>query len=269
VRRIPFGRKKPSRQWIKKAEGLLAELEAAVDADARNKIIDQNKAVWGELKEWLLKHSHGKCWFSEVKEGFSHWDVEHYRPKKSARDEDGTEHDGYWWLAFDWENFRICGNAGNRKKGTFFPLRPGCPRIGPKGDIRHEEPLLLDPVDDHDPTLLFFSIEGRAVAAPHVKDDWEKARVQYSIDRYNLDFSQLMDKRRTVWDTCWNTIREYRRELALYHKDPRNLIARDRATQACKQLRTMAKDDVELSAVARACMQSAGDKYLDGILRTL
>jgi hypothetical protein len=39
-------------------------------------------------------------------------------------------------LAFDWQNFRVCGNVGNRKKGTYFPLRPGCARVAAHADVR-------------------------------------------------------------------------------------------------------------------------------------
>jgi hypothetical protein len=247
---------------------VIAELKAAADSAARNKIIDDNSNLWGELKEWLLGLSHGKCWFSEAKDCFNHWDVEHYRPKKSAKDRDGTTYGGYWWLAFDWANYRICGNAGNRKKGTFFPLRDGCKRVGLDGDLRYEEPMLLDPVDEDDPILLFFDLEGHAVPAPHVNDDWEKTRVDYSVERYNLDFSPLMDKRKTVWAECWSRVEEYRHELGLWRQDPTNAVARDRFKQAAKHVRAMIEPDQELSAVARACLESAADPRLAGFLRS-
>ena len=50
-------------------------------------------------------------------------DVEHFRPKLEVKElykEQNRE--GYWWLAFDYHNFRVCGNVGNRKKGGWFPL---------------------------------------------------------------------------------------------------------------------------------------------------
>ncbi len=268
MRYIPLREHNPDPEWIRRAAALIAELKSAGDCGARNMIIDENSALWGELKEWLLGLSHGKCWFSEAKDCFSHWDVEHYRPKKSAKDRDGTTHGGYWWLAFDWENYRICGNAGNRKKGTYFPLRDGCARVGEDGDLRYEVPMLLDPVDEDDPVLLFFDLEGHAVAAPHVDDEWEKIRVEYSVERYNLNFPPLMDKRRAVWAECWNRVEEYRRELNLWMRDPGNVIARDRFRQAARHLRAMIREDQELSAVARACMESAGDPRIDGLLRS-
>ncbi|MCK6537537.1 MAG: hypothetical protein L6Q84_31590 [Polyangiaceae bacterium] len=268
MRFIPLRDQKADPNWVKRASVLIADLKTAADSAARNKIIDDNRALWGELKDWLLGLSHGKCWFSEAKDCFSHWDVEHYRPKKSAKDRDGTTHDGYWWLAFDWENFRICGNAGNRKKSTFFPLRDGCARAVVDGDLRHEVPMLLDPVDEDDPVLLFFDLEGHAVAAPHVTDAWETTRVEYSVERYNLDFPPLMDRRKTVWAECWNRVEEYRRELRLCRKDPTNAVARDRVKQAAKRVRAMIREERELSAVARACVESAGDPRLTGLLRS-
>lgn len=268
MRHIPLHDRNPDRAWVERASSLISELKTAGDGAARNEIIDANSALWGELKEWLLELSHGKCWFSEAKDCFNHWDVEHYRPKKSAKDRDGTLHDGYWWLAFAWENYRICGNAGNRKKGTFFPLRDGCARVQVDGDLRLELPMLLDPTDEDDPVLLFFDLEGHALAAPHVNDAWETTRVEYSVERYNLDFPPLMDKRRTVWAECWNRVEEYRRELGLCHKDPSNPVAWDRVKQAAKRVRAMIREEQELSAVARACIESAGDPRVNGLLRS-
>lgn len=194
--------------------------------------------------------------------------MEHYRPKKNAKDGDGTKDDGYWWLAFDWQNLRICGNAGNRKKGTYFPLREGCARGKPFGDLRYEQPLLLDPVDEDDPVLLFFNLEGRAVPAPHITDDWEKTRVECSIERYNLDFDPLMNGRRLVWVECWNRLQDYLREVRLYQHDPTNMIARDRLKQAAKRVRELIREDQEFSAVARACVESSGDPRVAGLLRS-
>jgi hypothetical protein len=268
MRQIPLLKQKPDPCWIKKAEELLESLKKAPDAATRHAIIDHNSAVWGELKDWLLSLSHQKCWFSEAKDCFSHWDVEHYRPKKSAKDIDGTAHDGYWWLAFDWQNFRICGNAGNRKKGTFFPLRADCPRCAPHGDHRHEDAQLLDPIDEDDPALLSFNLEGRAIPAAHISDTWEKDRVEYSVERYNLDFPPLMDKRKTVWAECWERIQEYLEELKRYHADKTNSIAKDRYKQAAKRVRDLMHGEQELSAVARACVLSTGDRRVAGLLQS-
>lgn len=268
MRHIPLNDNAPDAAWRKKADVLLAKLKAAPDSAARKKIIDDNAKVWGDLKQWLLGLSHDKCWFSEAKDCFSHWDVEHFRPKKSAKDADGTEHEGYWWLAFDWHNFRICGNAGNRKKGTFFPLRAKSPRAtGPDFDLRHEAPQLLDPVDDDDPSLISFNFEGRAIPAPGMADAWSKARVTYSVERFNLDFPPLMGKRKVVWNECWRRIQTYKDELQ-HLEDDDNPIARTQAKEAAKNIREMMRPEKELSSVARACVLSTGDPRLFGLLQS-
>ncbi len=268
MRHIPLRARAPDPAWVAKANALLAQLSAPPDSAARNEIIDDNSRVWGELKQWLMDLSHQKCWFSEAKDCFSHWDVEHYRPKKLSRDVDGTPHDGYWWLAFDWQNFRICGNAGNRKKASFFPLRPGSARVPAFGDVRLEDAQLLDPIDEDDPGLISFNVEGRAIPAAHLTDQWERARVEYSIQRYNLDFPPLMDKRKTVWAECWNRLEEYLKELATYHADKTNVVARDRFKQALRHVRDLVRDDQELSSVARACILSTGDGRVVNVLQS-
>lgn len=267
MRHIPL-LTRPDAKWLAKAEALLDRLKLAADAESRNKIIDDNAAVWGDLKQWLLELSHQKCWFSEAKDCFNHWDVEHFRPKKSARDLDGTEHDGYWWLAFDWHNFRICGNAGNRKKGTYFPLREGCKRRGPFEDIRLEDPLLLDPSDADDPGLLSFNVEGRAIPAAYLEDEWLRSRVEYSVERFNLDFGPLMDKRKIVWAECWDAIEEYMRELGAYNADKDNAVAREGFKRAARRVRELMREEKELSAVARACVLSTGDRRAIGLLQS-
>lgn len=270
MRHISLNESQPDALWVNRANNLLAQLRAAPDSAARKVIIDANAAAWGALKPWLLKLSHEKCWFSEAKDCFSHWDVEHYRPKKSAKDIDGTETDGYWWLAFDWKNLRICGNAGNRKKGTFFPLRNGCQRAtGPTFDLRLEDPQLLDPVDDDDPNLLSFNVEGRAIPVPGINAGWDKERVEYSIERFNLDFPPLMEKRKTIWNECWQRIRSYRHELKLLSDSGgQNPIARSQVKESAKAIREMMRPEKELSSVVRACILSTGDPRLMGLLQS-
>ena len=107
---------------------------------------------------------------------FLHMDVEHFRPKKEAKRSASTD-DGYWWLAFDYMNFRACGNVGNRKKGGWFPLQAGslCSTYANRCE-ESETPYLLDPIDVHDVTLLAFDDEGKAIATPNASA-WEKTRV--------------------------------------------------------------------------------------------
>jgi hypothetical protein len=71
-----------------------------------------------------------------------------------------------------------------------------------------------------------------------------------------------------VWAECWNRIQEYLQELAIYHADKTNVIARDRSKQALKRVRELMHEKRELSAVARACVLSSGDPRVTGILQS-
>ncbi len=266
MRYIPLLDYQPDPTWIAKANKLLAQLETA-SRDERKKIIDDNATIWGELKAELLKLSHQKCWFSEAKDCFSHWDVEHYRPKKSAKDIDGSEVEGYWWLAFDWKNFRICGNVGNRMKGTFFPVRPSTSRIVYGQEIYDEDPMLLDPIDADDVNLLSFNVLGKAIPSAGVKNTWERDRVEYSVTRFKLNFPPLEEKRKTVWQTCHERICDYLEELKNYNKAG-SLTAKDRYKKAAKEVRKMIKEDQELSSVARACILNSNDPRVIQLLQT-
>jgi hypothetical protein len=268
MRHISRTGKAPDAAWLARAGELLEDMKNAATTAERHAIIDSHAAFWGEIKDWLLSLSYGKCWFSEAKDCFNHWHVEHFRPKKTARDADGTSCDGYWWLAFDWTNYRICGGVGNTKKGTFFPLRPTSNRIAPFGDTRLEDQLLLDPADVDDPGLLGFDVEGRARAAPGVTNPWELERVAYSVTRLKLDYGPLEAKRKTVWAECWTRIETYLDELTKYHSDQQNAYAKAGFKQAMLDIRSMVEPDQELSAVARACVLAFPDKRVAGVLQT-
>ena len=268
MRHISWAGKSPDPAWLDRAAKLLEDLKNAPNTQKRHEIIDKNDAFWSEIKNWLLELSHGKCWFSEAKDCFNHWHVEHFRPKKSARNADGTTSDGYWWLAFDWTNYRICGGVGNTKKGTFFPIRPQTNRVLPFGDVRMEQPMLLDPNDEDDPSLLSFDVEGTARAAPGVTDPWELERVAFSVERLKLDFGPLQDKRKVVWAECWTKIETYLDELAKYHADQHNHFARAGVKQAVRDIRKMIEPDKELSAVARACVLAFPDIRVARVLQT-
>ena len=86
MRYIPLRDSEPPQDWRDKAADLLQQLQEAGSHEDRCRIIDDNAQTYRELRDWLLTRSHGKCWFSEAKDLFSHWDVEHYRPKKEAKD---------------------------------------------------------------------------------------------------------------------------------------------------------------------------------------
>lgn len=244
--------------WLKRSNDLvskLAELDTAGKQQERNQLIDKNCDHWGSLKKWLLALSAGKCWFSDVGELYSHYDVEHFRPKKEAKEIEAEKHrDGYWWLAFDYMNLRVCGNVGNRKKGGWFPLQPGsqCSTFAHQCE-ESECPYLLDPIEEADVALLSFDEEGKAVAAPG-STAWEEKRVELTVDRLKLNaHAPLAEARRKIWQRVDREIAEFHKAKARCATGP-NPAAKESIRRIRANLRDMTSPAAELSSVAKWCI---------------
>jgi hypothetical protein len=251
----PNGQKPPDDKWLQKAQELTDRLKVASGKTERDEIISDNSKMWGEIKEWLETFSHGKCWFSEARDTCSHWQVEHFRPKKEAKDPD---RDGYWWLAFDFRNYRLCGGIVNAKKGTFFPLMPGTLAAScPHDNCDDEAYLLIDPIRKDDVELITFSIGGRAI--PSECDGWRWERADKSIMRYKLnDHPPLLRAREGIWLKCKQKMDELeglindRREA---EKAGKHSSARNERIERLKcQLRDFTLPNSEFSSVACACL---------------
>jgi hypothetical protein len=255
VRYIPLLESQPPPVWLEKAAAATAELEAEVDPANRLKIIKKKEAVWGELKDWLLSLSDQKCWFSEAKDCFQHWDVEHFRPKAKAKNLDGSEREGYWWLSFAWKNLRACGRVGNVKKGTYFPLGSGYSATSIHRDTDEEVPLLLDPVVKADCALLSFNQLGEAVPAPGA-DDWSAKRVTTSVAQYELDFDKLALQRKTVWETCTALVHEIQHLMKEQAQQP-GAAKKARIEEKIRQLASLARRESVCSSAAIACLQKS------------
>jgi hypothetical protein len=214
-----------------------------------------------------LALSDGKCWFTEARDIASHLDVEHFRPKKAARNIKGPDRDGYWWLAFDYMNFRIAGTVPNRKKGAWFPLRYGSRRSTfarrCEGD---ETPHFLDPTNAYDVTLLAFDEEGKAIPAPGISR-WEYVRVRRTIERLKLTEHQaLAEERRKVWQRVNYHIKRYYQAKS-QATSAQAAVARERLRESAMQIAELTKPSAELSTVARWCVLLRNDPQLSRLVR--
>jgi len=250
----------PDLAWLAAAADLTKKLADAPDKAARDLILDtKSNEIWGHIKDWLLSLSHNKCWFSEAEDVFSHRDVEHFRPKQACKRKVGqrkiTYEDGYWWLTYDWKNYRICGNVGNGKKGVMFPLLSNS-QIAKFGGISYlnECPLLLDPANAADPPLLDFIDNGKAVPH-HDADATEILRVKATVMHLRLDFEKLEEARAKVWAKCRLLIDECRSIALAGPNGPAEII---RIEEKRNQLRAMVRPIAPFSMTAAACLRKSG-----------
>lgn len=240
----------------------LVALNGAGDITARNQLIDDNRAHWNALKPWLSALSGGKCWFSETRDLYAHYDVEHFRPKKVAKALNGNERDGYWWMAFAYRNFRLCGNVGNRKKGGWFPLQEGSVCASYDNQCEDMEVrYFLDPTDIEDVKLVSFDEEGSLVPNPN-SSDWEKERVEQTALRLKLnEHDQLPEERRKIWAKTTRLLNQYLHEKSRCTAG-NNLVARQKMADAAKIVHEMTRPTTALSLVARWCVEFRNDPQL-------
>lgn len=243
--RIPPGAAPPN-DWIQDAKALTKQLEDAADDGARAALIKANEKLWRDprIRGWLVELHHRKCWYTEAKESVSAYHVDHFRPKA-----------GYWWLAFEWENYRISGQLINVKKSDVFPVAiPGHARPGDPGTLKLEGCHLIDPADENDAWLLSFERvpDGECVAgaSPGVLGD-DAERVRTTIEVLGLNRLENLNRNRAdVWDRCVARIRDYEnanQELPQF-KRVLQLVA-------VKALAELASEEAEFSSVAWACIQ--------------
>lgn len=258
--------------WLDRAQAIKEQLVGAATHKERSEIMEKNP-IWKDLFVPLSKLSNGKCWYSETLEVMSDKDIDHFRPKNEAKNVDNiarADEDGYWWLAYDYENFRFSSQYCNQRrkdkfnpeketkgKGVFFPLFEESVVAKSKVRCQDEEIMLLDPCDQNDPPLLTFDSMGKAIPnAAAILDPRDRRRVETSIDIYHLDHGPLEELRKEVWDFCQRMIDEIRGIT----NDPEGMsnFGRCRINFLKDEIRNQTSRNKELSAVAIACCEENG-----------
>lgn len=191
--------------WLNKAMVHQKALANQPNHAARSEYLTQN-GIWGDFKPILKRYFGNKCWYSECSLSNQPGDVDHFHPKNRSKDVDNSVllEDGYWWLAYDYMNYRLsCANC-NRPyeeggKGDIFPVKGGT-TLALSGERYQKNHLLLDPCNAHDVYLIGFDEEGKVI--PITNDPWQKKRVECSNKFYNLDLFNADRKRILVLTRC-------------------------------------------------------------------
>lgn len=260
----------PSQELIAEGEELTRQL-MVLPPDQRNDFIDQHAEYWGKLKEYYVELSHGKCWYTEAKEKASYYHMDHFRPKKCPKKlekdceiETATSAEAYWWLAFDWKNYRLAAAIPNTSKGSYFPLKKGTHAIRPGQDVNDEWCGLLDPTDEYDVSLIAFGLDGKVYPACTDNKCWDAFRVGLSVRVFNLNYEALVDARKEIQQICKtkielikNTYNEYAQTNSLGYKK----ILKRYVTE----LRNMTKPTAEMSAVARNYIRNDPEEFIRNI----
>lgn len=199
-------------RWNRIYLGRIAKVQALTTHKQRSAYF-KNNGSWGQLKKWLSAISGDKCWYCEAKSTRAPLDVDHFRPKLGIT-VDGIKlqnHNGYYWLAYEWWNFRLscqrCNRPEKSAQGTLhgkaneFPLQNEAHRCALPGDaLNAESPRLLDPCVEADCRLLAHGINGEVKpVAP--QGSWEYQRADYTIKLFGLNEWNTPEYKRNRWQT--------------------------------------------------------------------
>ena len=178
----------------------------------------EKSALWSTAKPVFMRAQWFKCVFCErqfenERYGKIEYDLEHFRPKSSietwpnpmrhpglayAFPTGAASAIGYYWLAYDVENYaascKVCNSA---LKSNFFPIAGVRGAASSSvGDLKAELPLLCYPlgsVDDDPEDLVSFVA---TIAKPRAPDGHQRDRGQVIIDFFDLNGRDQLHRQR-------------------------------------------------------------------------
>lgn len=196
-----------TKTWDKKAIQWSRKIAASADPKVTIEGIG-NK--WSSLKRTFVQEFGAKCWYTETPQIGTDFDVDHYWPKGRVKLEDGTilcsatgQHPGYWWKAFDIDNYRYSCIYANRSredggKVDYFPLIDESQRAWGDTACDYNYRTILDPCSLDDVQLITFEVETGKTASIYSEqqDSTAYQRVKLSKQILNLDEKSIVSARR-------------------------------------------------------------------------
>lgn len=257
---------------LRVAERTQAKLETLAP-EKRAEFIEKKSHVWRGFARYLANMSYGKCWYSESDCVQSFKDVDHYRPKKQAKRSDTETDDGYPWLAFSWDNFRLAAQRSNQinrdddtdgsvGKGGWFPVMVSGKRATwDDRCIDDERPVLLDPTRLADVRLIEVTATGQMGASKFCLGDYERRRVSDSVKLLGLDLPGLRSARQRTMRLMQELLHQLQRTLAQAESgamESEFLATKLPIDGQLNQLRRLTRPSEPYAAAARAQLRLSG-----------
>ncbi|WP_162128421.1 HNH endonuclease family protein [Flavobacterium phycosphaerae] len=249
----------PEHDWLERADNLTTQLLAAATPEEITTIITDNENLWGQLKQHFCDILRRKCWYSESINDFAHCHVDHFRPKARAIDEQGNDQGGYWWLAFNWRNYRYSAPAGNVRKRDYFHVNAN-KATTPADALENEDIRFLDPTEPDDPDKLKFNNEGIVSPKSDNENSRDNIQAEYTIRRMNLNMVGLVEGRKDKYRKTARLIRQTEELLAL-QAVTFDLARRQSIKAKQLELFELSNRFSEYSAAVKYCLRESGHEW--------
>jgi hypothetical protein len=201
--------------WLRDARKFNRILKKKSTTTEKKNYITSKSAFWGKFKPQLEILSNERCWFTESPDWVSPFHVEHFKPKGKVdplkvdlKFTEFTRADwslGYWWLAFNWKNYKLaCFALNTSNKQNYFPLGPASTSaVNPSQNHSAETHVLIDPCIAQDVDLITYNMWEVVETADKTTQLSEFERARVSIEVYGLNkIEKLVNQRKTVLGTC-------------------------------------------------------------------
>lgn len=189
------------KKWNDKAQKLLDELSKLSSSEKKKFLYNHDH--WKDIKEIFINTFGKLCWYSDCDLAGAFGHIDHFRPKKRSKNlnKDIMLPDGYWFLAYDYTNYRLSCEKVNIGKSDYFPIK----NSSQAGDILKEDIILLDPCKESDTQLVGYREGGEIVTQS--SNDWEEERVKISTKIYK--WNEFVNDREQVISRCENVFNLY------------------------------------------------------------
>jgi hypothetical protein len=239
--------------------------------------------AWGhpEILRALRSIVGNKCWYCETHLEGADPNVDHFRPKGRVREVDRDLNntkktsDGYWWLAFDHQNYRLAAMHANQRridedtaggKWDYFPIRGERTAEGTPWQNIHEDALALDPCAAIDVALLAFDLDGNpcpATTKGRQPDPRDVERVRATIWLYHLTKNEISNRRRDHVQDIRKDLKKADADFRLwdrYSANP-NLQARASFDQKIAEIKAKVSDRAVFAGAKRCTVRVAIADY--------
>ncbi len=213
---------------------------------------------WKDYKHvFAAAQGQGKCAYCETRiRSAEYGKIDHYRPKaavvvyaaRGRRDDVAgqpparrilrRQQPGYWWLAYDWDNWLYACERCNTWKSDQFRVR-GRRRACAPGVESSEAATLLNPFDTDPAPHLRFDERGRIHGATRAGRD--------TIDICGLDRDTLVYERARVAQALRQLVADYQLAVALSRALAERMVA---------QMLTYCRDDAPYAGMCRYLLRA-------------
>ncbi|MDX2112046.1 MAG: hypothetical protein SFY80_17595 [Verrucomicrobiota bacterium] len=272
----------PIPDWIQNAKDLTQILKQKADGDRAEFINAKRVDTWGapSLLESFRRVVGNKCWYSEVPLEGADPNIDHFRPKGDIREVDSqlqptkVTTPGYWWLAFEYRNYRLTSMHANQRrvdeeteggKWNFFPVRGARAQMLCEWGEIDEDTLALDPCSASDVALLWFDPYGTPCISQWRKNNItpeDRDRVRVTIWLYHLDKNEIKTKRAAYIEEIRKDLQKANTSYLLWQNTvPKNRMAKNSFDQKVAEIRVKLADNAPFAAAKRCAVRIAMAEY--------